>query len=109
VEYILTEIQQMIDRNSLKNHVFNKEVAAVWLVAWLYPWYRPIFTQTSSQNVNLVSRYLLSPLEFVTYYVPMTLGGGVLFVVFHISFAVTVVFLIKLVVDKMTNQSHSES
>jgi hypothetical protein len=29
--------------------------------------------------------------------------------IFHIAFAVTIVFLIKLVVGKMTNRSHSEN
>ena len=99
----------MVDSESLKKYVFNKEVAAVWALAWLYPWYSPMFTQTSSQNINLAFSYLLSPLEFIIYGLPITLGGGVVTMIFHIAFAVTIVFLIKLVVGKMTNRSHSEN
>jgi len=58
----------MIDSISLKKHVFNKQVAAVWAVAALYPLYRPLLTQTSSQSFNLVFRHLLSPLGFFVYY-----------------------------------------
>lgn len=99
----------MVDKKSLKKYVFNKEVAAVWALAWLYPWYGPIFTQTSNQNINLAFSYLLSPLEFIIYTLPIMLGGGIVTIVFHIVFAVAVVFLIKLVVSKMTNRSHSEN
>lgn len=99
----------MVDKKSLKKYVFNKEVAAVWALAWLYPWYSPIFTQTSNQNINLVFGNLLSPLEFILYNLPIMLGGGIVTITVHIAFAVTVVFLFRLVVTKMTNSSHSEN
>ena len=98
----------MIDRNSLKKHVLNKQVAAVWAAAVLYPLYRPLLTQTSSQSFNLVFRHLLSPLGFFVYYLPIQANIGILASIYHIIFAVTVVFLFNRAADKIHTAAPSE-
>ncbi|ERH05262.1 MAG: hypothetical protein J07HN4v3_00856 [Halonotius sp. J07HN4] len=74
----------MIDRSTLKKHVFNKQVAAVWAVAALYPLYRSILTQTSSQSFNLVVSHLLAPLGFLIYYLPIQTNSSILASIYHI-------------------------
>jgi len=93
---------------SLKKHVINKQVAAVWAVAALYPLYRPLLTQTGSQSFNLVFRYLLSPLGFFVYYLPIQTNSGILASIYHIIFAVIVVFLFNRAADKVHNAAPSE-
>jgi hypothetical protein len=92
----------------LKKHVLNKQVAAVWAVAALYPLYRPLLTQTSSQSFNLVFRHLLSPLGFFVYYLPIQTNSGILASIYHIIFAVTIVFLSNHAADNLHNATPSE-
>ena len=97
----MPKIANMVDSALLKKHILNKQVAAVWAVAALYPLYRPLLTQTSSQSFNIVFRHLLSPLGLFVYYLPIQTNSGILASIYHIIFAVIVVFLFNRATDKI--------
>lgn len=83
------------NHNSLREHFINKEVIIVFFFVWLYPWIRPVVTQTNYNIINLLFTYVLIPVEFFTYYIPLNIGGSIAFFVFQYVFAITMVFLAK--------------